>query len=154
MPLKKGTKAPVFSLASTGGNLFSLEETLEGKPCILFFYPKDFTPGCTKEACGFRDEFDFFKSVDIPVFGISRDNLATHIQFKNKYDLPFDLLADENGKVSKLYNAKVPFINMTKRITYLLDQNHIIRYSYENLFGAEKHIDEMKNIISSIKVRP
>ncbi|MCX2745227.1 peroxiredoxin [Mangrovivirga sp. M17] len=152
MPLKQGTKAPVFSLASTAGNLFSLEETLKGKPCILFFYPKDFTPGCTKEACSFRDEFEYFSSVEIPVYGISRDELVTHIHFKNKFDLPFDLLADETGKVSKMYRAKVPFLNMTKRITYLLDHDHIIRYSYENMFGAEKHIEEMKRIIAELEV--
>lgn len=143
MALKENTPAPDFTLPSTNGKEFTLRKTMAGKPCIIYFYPKDFTPGCTKEACEFRDTFSFFKGLDISVIGISRDNIVTHLEFKKQYNLPFELLSDERGKVADLYGASVPLIKFTRRITYLLDSRHIIRAVYENFFAAEKHIQTM-----------
>lgn len=143
MALKVGDKAPDFTLDSTSGSSFSLEEDQKGKSCILYFYPKDFTPGCTQEACDFRDHFHVFKSLDIEVFGISTDSIQKHLEFKEKYQLPFDLLTDNDAKVAKRYKAAMPLLNMTRRITYLLDKEHNIAAVYENLLGAGKHIDQM-----------
>ncbi len=143
MALKENAKAPDFELQSTSGNAFSLNKNASGKPLIIYFYPKDFTPGCTKEACEFRDSFEFFNDLDIDIYGISRDSVATHHEFRKTHQLPFHLLADEDGKVADLYGASVPLINFTKRITYLLDKNHRIAGVYQNLFGARKHIKEM-----------
>ncbi len=150
MSLETGSKAPDFTLASTSGKKFQLSKDMANKPCIIYFYPKDFTPGCTKEACSFRDNFSFFKNIDITVIGISTDSLGTHQKFKDEYKLPFDLLADTDGKVSKQYKALVPFINISKRTTYLLDKEHIIRGVYNNLFGYETHIKEMINSVNKI----
>ncbi len=80
---------------------------MKGKPCILYFYPRDFTPGCTREACGFRDQFAEFRGLDIDVTGISRDSVATHLKFKETHRLPFELLADEQGEVATLYKAAI-----------------------------------------------
>lgn len=143
MALKEKSIAPDFSLASTSGKTFTLRKDAAGKPLILYFYPKDFTPACTTEACEFRDTFDFFQDTDIAVYGISRDSVETHLSFKKAHNLPFELLADEDGKVADLYGASVPLINFTRRITYLLDKNHRIAGAYQNLFGARKHIHEM-----------
>lgn len=143
MALKENILAPDFQLASTSGKTFSLHKNAAGKPLILYFYPKDFTPVCTKEACEFRDTFDFFRETNIDVYGISRDSVETHLKFKKAHDLPFELLADEDGKVADLYDASVPLINFTKRITYLLDKNHQIRGVYQNFFSARKHITGM-----------
>lgn len=143
MALKEKTPAPDFSLASTSGTPFTLSKTAANKPLILYFYPKDFTSGCTKEACEFRDSFAFFRELDIDIYGISRDTVETHHEFKKAHKLPFELLADEDGKVADLYKASVPLINFTRRITYLLDANHRVAAVYSNLFGATKHIHDM-----------
>ncbi len=135
--------APDFTLPSTSGEKFRLRQAWAGQPGILYFYPKNFTRQCTKEACGFRDEFSFFRDLNITVVGISQDTLESHNKFKKTYQLPFELLADEAGKVSKLYGARVPLVGMTKRITYLLDEEHRVVAVYENMLGGEKHIKEM-----------
>ena len=145
MALKKGTKAPEIKLKSTDGSEFSLSRDMAGKPCIIYFYPKDFTPGCTKEACSFRDNIDFFKNLDVTILGVSRDSVAQHEKFKARYKLPYELLSDMSGKVSKAYDAYVPFLGISKRITYLIDANGKIAAVYSNLLGAEKHIKEMIN---------
>jgi peroxiredoxin Q/BCP len=143
MPLKINQPAPDFSLPSTNGKLFTLSKDMLNKPCVIYFYPKDFTPGCTKEACEFRDTFSMFRDLDIAVIGISRDDIATHLEFKKQYKLPFELLSDTKGEVAHLYGASVPLIKFTRRITYLLDKKHTIAAVYENLFAAEKHIQTM-----------
>lgn len=149
MPLKIATQAPDFTLPSTDGANFTLHEHL-GRPCILYFYPKDFTPGCTKEACEFRDQFAAFRAIDIPVYGISRDSVATHLKFKEKHQLPFDLLADLDGQVAAKYKAQIPIVGFTKRITYLLDEHHKIAAVYDSLFNANQHVHEM---VGNIKTR-
>jgi peroxiredoxin Q/BCP len=143
MALKVGSKAPDFILPSTAGKNFNLQKDKSGKPLIIYFYPKDFTPGCTAEACEFRDTFELFKDMNIEVIGISRDTILTHHEFKKANKLPFELLSDTNGKVAKLYDAVMSFINFTLRVTYLLDKQHNVAAVYQNLFGAKKHILEM-----------
>lgn len=149
MALKKGTQAPDFELPSSNGKKFRLSESVKGKPCILYFYPKDFTPGCTKEACDFRDSFSFFKELDIDVVGISRDSVETHQKFVKAHRLPFELLADKNGKVSKQYDALVPIIGVNRRITYLLDQDHKVAETFDNMFAADRHIKRMVEAVKN-----
>ncbi len=143
MPLSLQQQAPDFALPSTAGDVFQLSETFRNKPCILYFYPKDFTPGCTKEACEFRDQFAEFRGLNIDIVGISRDSVATHLRFKETYRLPFELLADEKGEVASLYQANILFLPLTRRVTYLLDGNHCVAAVYEDMFGAQKHIGAM-----------
>lgn len=143
MAIRTGQKAPNIILPSTSGKIFDLYKDLDNQACIIYFYPKDFTRLCTAEACEFRDAFPTFRKLSIPVLGISRDDLATHLQFKEKHDLPFELLSDIDGKVFKKYKALIPFIGIRKRITYLIDKDHHIRAVYENMFSAEKHIKSM-----------
>jgi len=150
MSLPIGSKAPDFFLPSTNGKKFSLSEDWRNRPGIVFFYPKDFTGGCTKEVCDFRDQFEAFRNLEIDVVGISLDDIPSHIQFKSAHRLPFELLSDVDGKVAKQYDAKVPFIQMTKRITYFLDKNHIIRAAYEEFFNGEKHVGEILRLIRKI----
>lgn len=143
MPLKEGDKAPDFTLPATGGKDFQLSRDAAGKPIIVYFYPKDFTSVCTAEACEFRDAFHTFSGLEIDVVGVSRDTVATHEKFKAAHELPFELLADVNGKVAAKYKAAVPVINFTRRITYLLDKDHTVVAAYENTFSAQQHIAEM-----------
>jgi peroxiredoxin Q/BCP len=143
MPLSLHQQAPDFALPSTAGDVFQLSKTFRNKPCILYFYPKDFTPGCTKEACEFRDQFSEFRGLSIDIVGISRDSVSTHLRFKETYRLPFELLADEKGEAASLYQANILFLPLTRRVTYLLDGNHRVAAVYEDMFGAQKHIEAM-----------
>lgn len=143
MALRVGIKAPDFALNCEDGSLFKLSESWAGKPGIIYFYPKDFTPGCTAEACAFRDNYQDLAQWGLPVVGISTDDESTHRRFKKQHNIPFNLLADTNAKVSALYDAKLPFLNISKRITYVIDEQHIIRLAVENFFVADTHIKEV-----------
>nr|MBI1229675.1 redoxin domain-containing protein [Cytophagales bacterium] len=143
MALKIGQKAPDFTLPSTDGKMFRLSTGFAGKSCIIYFYPKDFTSGCTAEACEFRDEFEGFKDLDIAIVGISKDDIKTHLRFKKQYNLPFELLSDSRGKTCGAYDALIPLVRVPKRITYLLDKNHIIQAVHQDLFDGKGHITEM-----------
>ncbi|MEQ8441606.1 MAG: thioredoxin-dependent thiol peroxidase [Alphaproteobacteria bacterium] len=104
MSLSEGDMAPDFSMPTDGGGTISLSE-LAGKPVVLYFYPKDDTPGCTKEACGFRDALPDFTGIGATVIGVSKDKVAKHDKFKAKFDLTFPLGSDEDGAVCEAYGT-------------------------------------------------
>lgn len=143
MALQIGQKAPDFKLNSTSGQILKMSENLLGKAFILYFYPKDFTPGCTAEACEFRDQFEAFRNLNVPVYGVSRDDIPTHEKFKKAYKLPFELLSDPDGKVCKSYDALIPLIKMPKRVTYLIDDKHQIAGVFSDMFESKGHIESM-----------
>ncbi len=125
--LSLGAAAPAFELGSTTGKLVSLAG-LKGKQVVLYFYPRDDTPGCTREACGFRDEFAAVKKAGAIVLGVSKDSLASHAKFRAKYKLPFELLADPDNAVAKRYHAfgkKMMYgkeVAGTIRSTFVIDE--------------------------------
>jgi peroxiredoxin Q/BCP len=104
LSLKEGSKAPAFSLMSDSGDKINLKD-LQGKTVVLFFYPKDMTPGCTQEACDFRDSFARLKKAGALVLGISKDSVESHQKFVAKHDLSFPLLSDEDGKICEAYDV-------------------------------------------------
>lgn len=104
MPLSPGDPAPDFSLPDGDGNLVTLSD-LQGKRVVLYFYPRDNTPGCTKEACGFRDRYSDFQNQDIVVLGVSTDDAKSHGKFTTKFQLPFPLLSDADGTVAATYDS-------------------------------------------------
>jgi peroxiredoxin Q/BCP len=110
---------------------------------VLYFYPKDFTPACTQEACSFRDHLADFEGLGVEVVGISRDSLKEHDRFRSEHNLAFHLLSDESGDVCAQYDALVPVIRLPKRVTYLLDANHRVAAVVSNMFNARAHIEEM-----------
>ncbi len=118
MPLSIGDTAPSFTVKDTNGNTVSLSD-FSGKTVVLYFYPKDDTPGCTKEACSFRDSYAEYQGKDIVVLGVSMDDEASHQQFTQKFSLPFPLLADTNGAITKAYD--VDGGGYSKRVTYVID---------------------------------
>ena len=129
--LKEGTKAPAFALADKDGNIVKLED-FTGKKLVLYFYPKDNTPGCTRQACAFASLYEGFKDKDVAVVGVSKDSTASHQKFAEKYDLPFVLLSDPELEAIKAYDVwqekkmygKVSF--GVVRTTYIIDENGII----------------------------
>ena len=104
MTISAGEPAPDFTLVDEGGRMHSLSD-YRGKPVVLYFYPKDDTPGCTKEACGFRDDYSAYEEAGAVILGISPDTSKSHAKFKTKYELPFTLLADPEHDVLKLYGV-------------------------------------------------
>ena len=152
MALNIGSIAPDFNLPSTSGESLNYHQDVKG-PSILYFYPKDFTPGCTAEACEFRDDYEFFDEMGVPIYGISKDSVKSHLKFIEQYKLPFQLLSDQSGKVTKEYKAMFPFINMPRRITYLVDSDKRIIEVFENLLQAKDHIKKMKLALGKIPVK-
>jgi peroxiredoxin Q/BCP len=130
MPLAVGDTAPAFTVKDTNGNTVSLSE-YAGKPVVLYFYPKDDTPGCTKEACSFRDNYEQYLSKGITVFGVSMDDEASHQAFTAKFNLPFPLLADTDGALTKAYD--VDGGGYSKRVTYVIDGSGKIAQVYESV---------------------
>jgi peroxiredoxin Q/BCP len=118
MPLEVGTKAPAFTVKDTTGNTVSLSD-FAGKTVVLYFYPKDDTPGCTKEACSFRDAHTEYQDNNIVVLGVSTDDEASHQLFTQKYNLNFPLLADVDGVLTKAYD--VDGGGYSKRVTYVIN---------------------------------
>ncbi len=137
-----GSKAPDFTLPSQSGEMVSLKDFIGTKPVVLFFYPKDDTPGCTKQACAFRDDYEEFGKLDAEVMGISSDSVESHRRFASKHDLPFTLLSDEGGKVRKLYGVQNSFGLFPGRVTYVIDENGVVRHIFSSQLGVEKHVEE------------
>jgi thioredoxin-dependent peroxiredoxin len=139
MALSVGTQAPNFSVKDTNGNTVSLAD-YAGKTVILYFYPKDDTPGCTKEACSFRDAHTDYQSKNIVVFGVSMDDEASHKQFTDKYNLPFPLLADTNGAITRAYDVEGG--GYSKRVTYVIDGEGKIAKVYD-LVKTDTHATDI-----------
>lgn len=125
-----GELAPDFTMLDQDGKSHTLSE-YKGHKVVVYFYPKDDTPGCTKEACSIRDDYSLFEKNGIKVFGVSYDDVKSHKKFAEKYDLPFTLLSDSDKSVAKAYGAKGLF--MPSRKTYLIDETGILRKTYENV---------------------
>ncbi len=140
--LEIGTKAPAFALPDQNGDIRTLEE-FSGKKIILYFYPRDNTPGCTKQACGFAELYPQFIEKDAVVIGISKDSVASHKKFEDKYNLPFVLLSDTGLDVIKAYDVWKEKKNYGKvsmgvvRTTYLIDENGIIIKGFDKVKAAE-----------------
>jgi peroxiredoxin Q/BCP len=151
MSLKINSKAPDFSLKDTEGNLFRLSKEISPKGHLILFYPKAFTPGCTKEVCRFSEDYGFFSSRGIGITGISHDSPETLKSFKERYHLPFALLSDPGRVVCRQYNAVYPFGLLTKRISYFIDGEGIIRHISDNLMNPDVHLSQAMRFIENRK---
>ena len=142
MPIESGISAPEFELSDETGAVRKLSD-FRGKPVVLYFYPKDDTPGCTTEACNFRDDYSAYEKAGVTILGVSPDSVKSHVKFKEKFGLPFPLLADKNHKVCELYDvwALKKFMGReymgVLRTTFLIDANGQIIQVFEKVKPAE-----------------
>lgn len=154
MTVNAGDQAPDFSMPTDGGGTVSLSG-LKGKKVVLYFYPKDDTPGCTKEACAFRDALPDFSGVDAVVIGVSRDPVKSHDKFKAKYELNFPIASDEDGKASEAYGTWVEksmygkkYMGM-ERATFVIDGQGIVRNVWRKV-KVDGHAAEVLKAVQAI----
>ena len=154
MALKEGNKVPAFTGVTADGSITAKD--LKGQITVLYFYPKDDTPGCTVEACDFRDNLPKFKRLKAKVYGISKDSLKSHEKFASKYELPFTLISDEDGNICEsfgtwveksMYGRKYKGID---RATFLIDEKGIIQKIWRKV-KVSGHVDEVIDEIKNIK---
>jgi peroxiredoxin Q/BCP len=152
MELQVGDKIPNFTAKDNNGNVFDSASVVGKKPVVFYFYPKDNTPGCTAQACSFRDQYEDFKDLGAEVIGISSDSIASHEKFIQKYKLPFILLSDSDKKIRTLFGVKANLFGLLPgRVTYVADKNGIIQLVFDSL-AATNHIpralDSIKKMVS------
>ena len=150
MALQVGDKIPEFSAKDSNGNNFDSTSVIGKKPIVFYFYPKDNTPGCTAQACSFRDQYQDFKDLGAEVIGISSDSVSSHQKFINQYKLPFILLSDNDKKIRSLFGVKPDLFGLLPgRVTYVADKNGIIQFIF-NSMNAKNHIPEALNRIKKL----
>jgi len=141
-PVQVGDRAPAFTLPKQSGTSVNLGDLLGQKPIVLYFYPKDDTPGCTAESCAFRDSYAIFQEAGAEVIGISADTPTSHQQFAVKYRLPFILLSDTDNRVRKLYGVPPTLFVLPGRVTYVIDQQGIVRHIFDSQLDFNAHVRE------------
>jgi thioredoxin-dependent peroxiredoxin len=147
--LQIGDRTPDFTLSSATGENVSLSDFLGKKAVVIYFYPKDDTPGCTAESCAFRDNYDVFTNAGAEVIGISGDSVASHQQFASKYQLPFILLSDSQNQVRKLFDVPATLFVLPGRVTYIIDKEGIVRHIFNSMLDFKAHVDEAIKTIKS-----
>jgi len=148
MQLKVNDMAPVFESLTETGEKFSLGDLLGKTNIVLYFYPKDFTMGCTKEACEFRDNWDKVISLGATIIGVSSDSPETHSRFKKEHSLQFTLVSDQKKDIRKLYGIDGKFI--PPRTTFVIDKRGKIRSIFNSQISITKHVDEALGTLNSI----
>lgn len=151
MELKVGDKIPNFKAKDTNGNDFDSQEMIGQKPLVIYFYPKDNTPGCTVQACSFRDQYEDFKDLGAEVIGISSDSVASHQKFTQQYQLPFILLSDSDKKIRKLFGVPSGLFGILPgRVTYVADKTGTIIMVFDSR-KAKLHIPKALEAIRELK---
>jgi peroxiredoxin Q/BCP len=151
MALEIGDKIPNFVAKDSNGNDFESASIIGKKIIVFYFYPKDNTPGCTAQACSFRDQYEDFKDLGAEVIGISSDSTQSHEKFAEKYKLPFLLLSDSDKKLRSLFGVKTNFFGLLPgRVTYVADKNGIIKLVFDSM-NASSHIPKALAIVKEIE---
>lgn len=150
MALKVGDKVPPFQAKATNGQLFDSSFVIGTKPVVIYFYPKDDTPGCTQQACSFRDKYEDFTELGADVIGVSGDTTASHERFASKYQLPFTLLSDSDKKLRNLFGVPTALFGLIPgRVTYVIDEKGDIRFIFDHLSG-KIHIDKALQFLKTL----
>ncbi|MGZ4850919.1 MAG: peroxiredoxin [Candidatus Bathyarchaeia archaeon] len=151
MSVKVGDKAPDFKLPSQMGDDVMLSEFFDKKNVVLYFYPKDETPGCIKEACTFRDSYEELANLGAEVLGVSGQSVASHKSFASHYGLPFILLSDEDNKVRRLYDVPSTMGLIPGRVTYIIDKKGIVRHIFSSQAQSQRHVEEAKKTLQDLE---
>ncbi len=149
-PVKVGDRAPDFTLTNQKGERVSLSDFRGKQAVVVYFYPKDDTPGCTMESCAFRDSYQVFKEQGAEVIGISGDDVNSHSRFANKYNLPFILLSDTNNQVRKLFGVPPTLFVLPGRVTYVIDKEGIVRHIFDSMLDFNAHVNEALKTLEAI----
>jgi peroxiredoxin Q/BCP len=151
MALKEGDKIPSFALPDQNGNDFAIESLISKKPVVLYFYPKDETVGCIRQACAFRDYYTDFQDAGAEVIGISSDTVESHVNFSAQYKLPFVLLSDKDKKVRNQFGVPSDMLGLIPgRVTYIIDKQGKIKYIFNSQIQIVKHITEALRILKNL----
>jgi thioredoxin-dependent peroxiredoxin len=149
--IEVGSKVPQFSLNDQNGNLFSIDSVLGKKNLVIYFYPKDDSPGCTKEACYFRDQFEVFNEADALIIGISGQSVESHKKFADKYRLSYTLLSDEGNKIRKLFGVPTNLLGLLPgRVSYVIDKKGKVVFIFDSQTQAKRHVDEALKILKGL----
>jgi peroxiredoxin Q/BCP len=140
--VRVGDRAPDFELPDAAGRPVRLADFRGRKSVVLYFYPKDDTPGCSKEGCAFRDAYEDFQSAGAEVIGVSSDSAESHARFAAKYRLPFLLLSDRGGEVRKRYGVPQTLGLLPGRVTFVIDRDGVVRHVFNSQLQAERHVRE------------
>jgi peroxiredoxin Q/BCP len=154
MTLRVGDKAPPFDVTSSDGRRVRLEDLAGKKNVVLYFYPKDGTPVCTAEACGFRDMYEELRAADTEVVGVSVDDDASHGRFAHKHGVPFPLVADPERKLVRAYDAVgglARILGGAKRVTYVIDRQGKVAAVFDSAFFAKQHLEGVKETIARLR---
>ena len=151
MGIRVGDVAPDFTLPQQDGSSFRLKDRLAKGAVVLYFYPKDDTPGCTAEACSFRDAYEDFKDAGAEVVGISSDSAGAHQAFADKHKLPFTLVSDAGGQVRKLYGVPRTLWILPGRVTYVIDAAGVVRHVFNSQMNPAKHVGEAIAVLKKSK---
>jgi peroxiredoxin Q/BCP len=150
MSVTVGDKAPDFRLRDQDGKEVSLADFRGKKAVVLYFYPKDQSPVCTKEACGFRDSYEDFVTAGAEVIGVSGGSAGQHKSFAEHHHLPFTLLADEGNRVRRAYGVPPTLWILPGRVTYVIDKSGVVRHVFDSQFQAIKHIEEALGVVKAL----
>jgi peroxiredoxin Q/BCP len=150
LAIKVGDKAPDFTLPSQMGDNVTLNEYLGKKNIVLYFYPKDESPGCTKEACSFRDNYQQLADLGAEVLGVSGQSIESHLAFATHHGLPFLLLSDTDNKVRELYGVPATMGIFPGRVTYIIDRKGIVGHIFNSQTHAERHVEEAKRTVEQL----
>ena len=147
MKVNVGDQAPDFTLPSQNGENVTLSQFRDKKNVVLYFYPKDETRGCTREACTFRDSYELFTDLGAEVIGVSADTVESHKAFAAHYNLPFTLLSDMDDKVRNLYGATSSLGMIPGRVTFVIDKKGVVRHVFSSQLQPEKHVEEARQVL-------
>lgn len=143
-----GSSIPKFKLNDQHNKLFNIDSVLGTKNLVIYFYPKDDSPGCTKEACSFRDQYADFEDADAMVIGISSQSVESHLNFAKKHHLNYTLLSDPDNKVRKMFNVPANFFGLIPgRVSYVVNKQGKVVYIFDSQIMAEKHVTEALRIL-------
>ena len=144
-----GSRAPAFEAKDQDGRTVRLADFLGKSAVVLYFYPKDDTPGCTREACSLRDGYGAIRETGAVVLGVSADDAGSHAAFARKFNLPFPLLADPDGALIKAYGVKMPLLKMAHRVTFIIDRQGVVRFKVDKV-DTDKHDRQVLDLLRTL----